>query len=118
MHGWGTPRHYNCICSNLPRAILIGIPLVTILYVLVNLSYFTVMSVPQLLDSAAVAVVSTATFPPLCVQYQASSSYTNVMWMLIVYNLDVGRSCYSASGVDYPSVCSAVHFRRRKRNPF
>ena len=36
---------------------MIGIPLVTVLYLLVNISYFTVMSVPELLDSPAVAVV-------------------------------------------------------------
>ncbi|ELU11396.1 hypothetical protein CAPTEDRAFT_194364 [Capitella teleta] len=41
---------------NLPRAIIIGLPLVTVLYLLVNISYFTVLSVPQLLASPAVAV--------------------------------------------------------------
>ena len=44
---------------NLPLAIMIGIPLVTVLYLLVNISYFTVMSVEELLNSPAVAVVST-----------------------------------------------------------
>ena len=43
---------------NLPLAIMIGIPLVTVLYLLVNISYFTVMSVDELLNSPAVAVVS------------------------------------------------------------
>ncbi|XP_033119716.1 b(0,+)-type amino acid transporter 1-like isoform X2 [Anneissia japonica] len=42
--------------KNLPRAIIIGIPLVTILYLLVNISYFTVMSPDELLASGAVAV--------------------------------------------------------------
>ncbi|XP_071957373.1 b(0,+)-type amino acid transporter 1-like isoform X2 [Antedon mediterranea] len=42
--------------TNLPRAIMIGIPLVTILYLLVNISYFTVMSPDELLASGAVAV--------------------------------------------------------------
>ena len=43
---------------NLPRAIMIGVPLVTVCYVLMNISYFTVMSKQELLLSAAVASVS------------------------------------------------------------
>ncbi|XP_055992722.1 B(0,+)-type amino acid transporter 1 [Sorex fumeus] len=41
---------------NLPRAIIIGIPLVTVCYVLMNVSYFTVMTATELLQSQAVAV--------------------------------------------------------------
>ncbi|XP_071784716.1 b(0,+)-type amino acid transporter 1-like isoform X4 [Asterias amurensis] len=41
---------------NLPLAIIIGIPLVTGLYILVNIAYFTVMSPEELLQSGAVAV--------------------------------------------------------------
>uniref|UniRef100_A0A3Q0T003 b(0,+)-type amino acid transporter 1 n=1 Tax=Amphilophus citrinellus TaxID=61819 RepID=A0A3Q0T003_AMPCI len=41
---------------NLPLAIILGIPLVTVCYVLVNVSYFTVMSATELLLSPAVAV--------------------------------------------------------------
>ncbi|KAM4602929.1 b(0,+)-type amino acid transporter 1 [Polymixia lowei] len=41
---------------NLPLAILIGIPLVSVCYVFVNISYFTVMSTTELLQSPAVAV--------------------------------------------------------------
>nr|XP_019935313.1 PREDICTED: B(0,+)-type amino acid transporter 1 [Paralichthys olivaceus] len=41
---------------NLPLAILIGIPLVSVCYVLVNVSYFTVMTTTELLQSPAVAV--------------------------------------------------------------
>ena len=42
---------------NLPLAILIGIPLVSVCYVMVNISYFTVMTATELLQSPAVAVV-------------------------------------------------------------
>ncbi|XP_072237327.1 b(0,+)-type amino acid transporter 1 [Leuresthes tenuis] len=41
---------------NLPLAIIIGIPLVTVCYVLVNVAYFTVMTTTELLLSPAVAV--------------------------------------------------------------
>ncbi|XP_041840936.1 b(0,+)-type amino acid transporter 1 isoform X2 [Melanotaenia boesemani] len=41
---------------NLPLAILIGIPLVTVCYVLVNVAYFTAMTTTELLLSPAVAV--------------------------------------------------------------
>ncbi|XP_033625653.1 b(0,+)-type amino acid transporter 1-like [Asterias rubens] len=41
---------------NLPLAIIIGIPLVTVLYLMVNISYFTVMTPAELLSSNAVAV--------------------------------------------------------------
>ncbi|XP_004600760.1 B(0,+)-type amino acid transporter 1 [Sorex araneus] len=41
---------------NLPLAIIIGIPLVAVCYVLMNVSYFTVMTATELLQSQAVAV--------------------------------------------------------------
>ncbi|CAD6197614.1 unnamed protein product [Caenorhabditis auriculariae] len=42
--------------KNLPRAIYISIPAVTIIYMLVNIAYFSVLSVDEILDSSAVAV--------------------------------------------------------------
>lgn len=41
---------------NLPRAIWIAMPMVTIIYVLVNLAYFAVVSRDEMLASVAVAV--------------------------------------------------------------
>ena len=43
--------------KNLPRSIMIGIPLVTICYALINVSYLAVMSPTEMIDSEAVAVV-------------------------------------------------------------
>ncbi|VDN06153.1 unnamed protein product [Thelazia callipaeda] len=42
--------------KNLPRAILISMFMITTIYVLVNMAYFTALSVPEFLDSPAVAV--------------------------------------------------------------
>lgn len=41
---------------NLPLAIIIGIPLVTVVYLLTNIAYFTVLSPAELLASPAVAI--------------------------------------------------------------
>ncbi|KAM6973132.1 b(0,+)-type amino acid transporter 1-like [Aplochiton taeniatus] len=41
---------------NLPRSVLIAIPTVTVLYLLVNVSYLTVMTPRELMSSSAVAV--------------------------------------------------------------
>lgn len=46
------------IYRNLPRAIWIAMPLVTGIYVLVNLAYFAVVDRNEMLSSVAVAVVS------------------------------------------------------------
>lgn len=43
---------------NLPLSILIAIPMVTVCYVLVNVSYLLVMSPSEMMISDAVAVVS------------------------------------------------------------
>ena len=43
---------------NLPLSIVIAIPMVTVCYLLVNISYLTVMSPSEMMISDAVAVVS------------------------------------------------------------
>ena len=47
---------------NLPLSIIIAIPMVTICYLLVNISYLAVMSPSEMMISDAVAVVSLLTF--------------------------------------------------------
>ena len=43
--------------KNLPRAIAISCILVTVVYVLTNVAFYTTLSVPEVLGSEAVAVV-------------------------------------------------------------
>lgn len=50
---------FTNIFSNLPRSIMIALPLVMVIYLLANISYMTVLSKDALLASPAVAVVST-----------------------------------------------------------
>ena len=51
---------------NLPRANVIGVLLVTVIYVLANISYLVVLGTDGLLNSSAVAVVSRGICDELC----------------------------------------------------
>ena len=52
-----------CFNRNIPLAIMISMPIITILYLLVNVSYFSVMSMEDLLNSPAVGIVSVRDWP-------------------------------------------------------
>ena len=56
---YGFTDQFCYLCRNIPRAIGIGIPLVTIVYLLTNIAYFSVLSKQEIIDGGAVAVVST-----------------------------------------------------------
>lgn len=48
---------FRSIPRNLPMAIFIAMPIVTLFYVLANLSYFVVLTPSEIIASEAVAVV-------------------------------------------------------------
>ena len=50
-------QHLQDPVKNLPRAIAISCILVTVVYVLTNVAFYTTLSVPEVLGSEAVAVV-------------------------------------------------------------
>lgn len=41
---------------NIPRSIAISVPIVTVLYVFMNIAYMTVLNIPEMISSTAVAV--------------------------------------------------------------
>lgn len=98
---------------NLPRSIIIGIPLVTICYALINVSYLTVMSPLEMMTSEAVAVTFgnrllgvMAWLMPLSVTISTFGSANGTLFA-------AGRLCFAASREGHLlDILSYVHIRR------
>ncbi|XP_071569044.1 b(0,+)-type amino acid transporter 1 isoform X4 [Temnothorax nylanderi] len=99
--------------KNLPRSIMIGIPLVTICYALINVSYLAVMSPSEMIESEAVAVTFgnrilgvMAWLMPLSVAISTFGSANGTLFA-------AGRLCFAASRQGHLLDClSYVHVRR------
>ncbi|XP_077287313.1 L-type amino acid transporter sobremesa isoform X2 [Arctopsyche grandis] len=99
--------------KNLPRSIMIGIPLVTMCYALINLSYLAVMSATEMVDSEAVAVTfgnrllgAMAWLMPLSVTVSTFGSANGTLFA-------AGRLCFAASREGHLlDILSYVHVRR------
>lgn len=74
---------------NLPRAIFISIPLVTFVYTLTNIAYFSSMSPEELLSSNAVAVVSNQSVHSLKGQSTLLSNRDGFFFFFVVVNIDL-----------------------------
>ncbi|KAL5022199.1 hypothetical protein ScPMuIL_001354 [Solemya velum] len=119
MFAYGGWRNLNYVVEelknpyvNLPRAILISMPLVTVIYILVNMSYFSVMTKTEFLSSWAVGVVwgdkvlgSAALIIPIAV---ACSVYGSANGSVFVN----GRSIYAAGRQQHlPDLFAYIHVR-------
>ncbi|XP_032877957.1 b(0,+)-type amino acid transporter 1-like [Amblyraja radiata] len=98
---------------NLPRALLISLPLVTLLYILVNMSYLAAMSPAEMMSSGAVAVTwgnkvlgSWTWIIPLSVVLSTFGSMNGTFFT-------GGRTCYIAAREgSLPDILSMVHVKR------
>ncbi|XP_049529939.1 b(0,+)-type amino acid transporter 1 isoform X1 [Anopheles darlingi] len=99
--------------KNLPRSIIIGIPLVTLCYALINVSYLAAMSPTEMIESEAVAVTFgnrilgvMAWLMPLSVTISTFGSANGTLFA-------AGRLCFAASREGHLlDILSYVHVRR------
>ncbi|XP_016995269.1 b(0,+)-type amino acid transporter 1 isoform X1 [Drosophila takahashii] len=99
--------------KNLPRSIIIGIPLVTLCYALINISYLAAMSPQEMIESEAVAVTfgnrilgALAWLMPLSVTISTFGSANGTLFA-------AGRLCFAASREGHLlDILSYVHVRR------
>ncbi|XP_052849521.1 b(0,+)-type amino acid transporter 1 isoform X1 [Drosophila gunungcola] len=99
--------------KNLPRSIIIGIPLVTLCYALINISYLAAMSPEEMIESEAVAVTfgnrvlgALAWLMPLSVTISTFGSANGTLFA-------AGRLCFAASREGHLlDILSYVHVRR------
>lgn len=103
---------------NLPRAIWIAMPMVTIIYVLVNLAYFAVVSRDEMLASVAVAVTfGNKVFGPIawCIPiFVALSCFGGVNGVVFT---SARLFATGAQDGNLPSFFSLVHYKQQTPIP-
>ncbi|XP_050520540.1 b(0,+)-type amino acid transporter 1 isoform X2 [Daktulosphaira vitifoliae] len=99
--------------KNIPRAIYISIPLVTLCYLLVNVAYLTIMSPAEIIQNEAVAVTfglralgSLAWIIPLSITISTFGSANGTLFA-------AGRLCFAASREGHlMNVLSYIHIKK------
>ncbi|KAI2654677.1 b(0,+)-type amino acid transporter 1 [Labeo rohita] len=103
---------------NLPRALMIAIPMVTILYLLVNVSYLCVMTPAEMISSSAVAVTwgnkvlgGWGWVMSIAAAFSAFGSLNGSFF-------SGGRVCYVAAREGHmPDILAMAHMRRLTPSP-
>uniref|UniRef100_A0A8D2L2G8 b(0,+)-type amino acid transporter 1 n=1 Tax=Varanus komodoensis TaxID=61221 RepID=A0A8D2L2G8_VARKO len=103
---------------NLPKAMMIAIPLVTCFYLLVNVSYFAAMTPAELLSSGAVAITW---------GHKVLGNWVWVMSLSVALSsfgsangtfFSGGRMCYAAAREGHmPNILSMAHIKRLTPSP-
>ena len=71
-----TYTYYICNYRTMPISLFVGIPVVTVCYLLVNVSFFLVLSYEEILSAKAVALVS---WTVTCIMECSTCMYHNII---------------------------------------
>ncbi|XP_073688695.1 b(0,+)-type amino acid transporter 1 [Garra rufa] len=103
---------------NLPRALMIAIPMVTILYLMVNVSYLVVMTPAEMISSSAVAVTWGNKVLGRWGWVMSVAAALSAFGSLNGSFFSGGRVCYVAAREGHmPDILAMAHMRRLTPSP-